>query len=379
MLLLIIVVTLALLHPLLRRRTDLRQALLEHLSVVTRRGLPLGPALLALAQERQDAGSRREGHLLRGLAERAEATGSLGAALESAPRHFPRPLCEEVHRAERTGTLADVLELHLTECQRAEVSRLALVERCAYPLMLVPLVVGAGSFLELALYPKMAEIAHSVRLSWSAAWASWGNLGLEVLACAALVALLPGAAGRRAGHRLVSRAAGALLASLPLVGGAVRRRQHAAWMARAAAVLRAGGTLGEALDAGAAHVTTGWRALQRARALVGAGAPVEEVLAAALGRDAEALLPELLLYARAHGHAPGGGLADGLSRCAERGAERAGRRLEVIAEALRPLPVLACGLVVGLHAWCSWELIVSVQRQAVAGWEQALRAPEEVQ
>lgn len=368
----ILFVFLALLLPLLRLRFGVRDAVLEHLAGAVRQGLPLGAALNALAQEQQEAGARRQAATLRDLAERVESTGSLGAALERFPRQFPRRLRAEVAAAERAGTLPEVLELARLEQEQVALSGLALAEHLAYPCLLIVLVGGVGTFLGEVVQPKLYAVLDSLRVgSLAEGLPQLANAlllgGTSLLLGAGIVLGGAGALGHHA-RRLVR----ALCGRLPLLGAPLRRGWHAAWMARAGAAVRSGATLGEALDASAEAAPAGVRALRAARDLAATGAPLELVLERALGRDAPALLPELLVQTR------GEGLAAGLARTAERVRDRSRRRLEALGKALSPLPVLACGLVVGVHVWSTWTLIGQVQREALRGWDRSIDSTEEV-
>lgn len=349
-------------------RNALRAAVLEHLATATRCRLPLGPALLALANEHQEAARRlrgrrvaREVEVLRGLAERVESTGSLAAALHGAPRRlFGAELVEDLRRAEARGALPELLDLLHREEHQAAAAGWRLIERLAYPAVLVVAVATLSATLDLVVVPQLERIALGLRSPWHADIGPLSTLfllGLLSLGLATWGAIVRGGVVGRA----IGRAGLRLASAAPLAGPAVRRLLHARWMGRAAAALRAGTTLGEALAAATPEHGPLAGGLQAAQERARVGAPPAEVFGAALGRDGPALLPGLLLAV------DGAGPAAGLAGTARRLSSCSGRRLSALLEAAKPLPILLCAAVVALHSWSAWELILRNQQLILEG------------
>lgn len=341
---------------------SLRVDLLEHLSLLAARGLPLAPGVGALAAERAVASkgvfTRRGARRLQRIAAGLQEHGSLAAALADSPGLLAPDQLALVQHAEARGSLPAVLERLCGEEIERDAAFHKAMETGFYAVVLSAVVLGVTGFLTLVITPKFKEITDAMGLAHADPYgwvdmATWIYVGLCALC---LLCCVPGRAGVRVRWRITHAAA-----ATPGLGRPVRRWLAARWLQRVAALLQHGATLPDAL----AHVadapgrTPGHtEAAQHARE----GRPLGEVLAAGLGPDGPALAPSLLLTIdRA------GSLADGWADGAERVAYRARRRLAMWGEALRPLPVVLCAAVVATHYVAVWVSITALQSATLQG------------
>lgn len=136
-----------------RRRAKI-YLLVDHLTALARKGLPIHAGLRALAQDlRGFMGTRLEG-----VARRVEEGETLGAALASAPRTFPPLLRSMVALGERSGNFASFLEEMRRSYRRAAEMTYQSVYPFLYPLILTFCVNVGLSSITYGLAPKFAEI-----------------------------------------------------------------------------------------------------------------------------------------------------------------------------------------------------------------------------
>jgi type II secretory pathway component PulF len=350
----------------LRGTESLRTHFLNHLSFVTARGLPLAPAIVALAEERatcerllRPLKAKKEAALLHGIAGRLQSHGSLAESCAEAPGFLAADQLDLLRRAEEGGGLPAVLEVLRDEEDERDRGRWRALEIGFYPLVVSLVVVPVSVFLTEVIVPKFLEIEAAMNLGtrfFSPDLMGAVNLGYVVLMGLAVCFLLPRQPGpwlRWQGLRCVS--------ALPLLGRPLRRWRHARWLKRVSALLQFGATLPEALSqaAGVAGATPGQA---RAAELAHRGHPLGEVLEAGLAGEAPALVPSLTLTVDRVGNLP-----QGLALGAQRLTERANRRLCALAETLRPAPIVACAVVVATHSMGVWSGLLSLQRAVIWG------------
>jgi type II secretory pathway component PulF len=342
-----------------RRRRRLRMTVLDHLAILTRHGLPLGGGLIALAKERAASRGRRardEALAIRGIGERFEATASLADALASKPVYFPAEIVSLVRVAEEKGAIPEAVLVLVRDEHRHENAIYRLIERSAYPIVLIFAILWSATFMTEFLEPRFDAIASGMgipggRAATAASVTAVFVLGLTAVAIVLALMLQGGAPGR-----VLSEVAARALSAVPVIGPPIRARRNARWLARTAAFLATGATLPEALAA-AASVARGKtaRTLADAARLAREGNPLPLVLAPALGRDASTLVAPIVLETRANG------LAAALASTAERIGSRSERRLDTIASTLRPIPIGVAGSIVAIHAWAIWGSIQGVE------------------
>lgn len=364
-----------LLYPKARR---LRSVILEHLALAARHALPLGPALIALARERDDGKSRwwrmrigdpephgKEAQLIREMAARLESEGSLARTLAATPRMFPEAWVELVRQAEGKGAVPETLAQLSQEEEDGFRVHGRLAEMFAYPLVAGVLVAGLALFLNMIVFPKMLSIDREFLGNFALASPEL-RYGVASSSAILLCFLLGGgltawACAQQGGlpARLLTRAARRLGSIAPLVGEHVRQHIHARWLQRVGALMQAGGTWTESL-AGVAQVAEGSvrAALQEAGQLAREGQPLPVVLERALGRDAPRLLPPLVLALDRAGN-----LADGLRSHGARLDRRAGRRLNTAGDLLKVVPLLLIAAVVAGQAFAMWSFVLGTHAE----------------
>ncbi len=351
------------------RTNALRRRLLEHLALCARRGLPLGPAVTALADEvrprsraralveaavgRAPTGSRQAA-LLDGIAGTLDATGSLAGALDGAPELGLGPERGALlHAAERRGALPEVLAQLADEHLALEEARSAVLVVTAYPAILCALLLGVATFMTVVIQPRFREIFLSMAVdpgplfqAWDAAEDAAPAAGVALVVLLVLVTAGP---VRAWCLRAAERA--------PLLGGPVRRWRAGLALQRVSAFLRAGATLPEAFDeAGRAAIGGAARGAADAAALAREGRPPLAAIERLLGRDAPALAPRVALEVERAPAFVDGVLAAGTAVAARARADLAGR-LHV----LRAAPIVACALVVGAMQLAVWTPILRLQ------------------
>lgn len=359
----------AVIHRLAKSRFHhLRGPILEHLAIVARCGLPLGPGLLALARERSGKShrQRRDAEFITDLAARLETEGTLASALATAPAVFPAAWVELIRQGEGHGALPETLaQLDQEEREREEQGS-RVQEWLAYPATVAVMVGAVTLFLVAVILPKMVELDHAMvrppmqqlrlELAVGAAALLFGSITLGSLAGAAL-----SWRGRLADA--LTRAGHAVGYRLPWAGRSLRQQTHARWLRRTGRMLQAGATWSESLSS-AAGLERGrvGADVQAAGQLAREGQALKVVLERALGRDAPALLPTLLLVL---GREEAQGLGAGLVSAGQRMSERAQARLKTVGEAARPAPLLFLAAVVACQVYAVWGFIVSMQGQLV--------------
>lgn len=352
--------------------TALRRRLLEHLALAARRGLPLGAAVGALAEERRPASRARspvsgalnlalrrelrQVELLERIAGLLDATGSLAAALEAAPELGLSPERLALLRAaEARGALPELLAQLADEQLAAEDARGVVLSSAIYPVFLTFVLVLVGVFMTLVIQPRLHELVRHMFSAPHAAMEAWGALSealplLAVPVAAIGVVLWLQRATLRAPLLAVAE-------RTPWLGQALRRWHTGLSLQRVGILLGAGATLPEALDDAALGATArGARAARSAAALAREGGRPLDCLERLLERDAPALAARVALEVE---RAPT--FADGVRAAGVVTSARARDRLAELVVLVRPVPLVLCALAVGSMHLAVWDPIVSLQ------------------
>lgn len=337
-------------------RELVRRRVLAQLALATERGLPLVPALQALAHDLERPFGRRFAWIAfwvrrqrrRDAEEIADVAavlqeGDLGKALAEAPRCFPAPLPELLGTAEREGTLGPALAAVRDLDGEAERFRAQVRSRLVYPVAVLAGVSQPAAFLLVFALPKLDLIGETLgeavppAVALASAVRPVVSLAVPLLLLGlwlAAAALVPGSRAAR------------LLRVWPF--RRVRESTRAALLARTlAAFLRAGATVPEALRA-AGEGDAARRASEGAS------------LAAALseGRALPASTAASLETAT-RGDAP---LARALEVLAEEETLENRARVEALARAVLPLALAALGLLVASYYWPTFLQLQSLRR-----------------
>ena len=237
----------------MRRRAKVF-VLVDHLAELARRSLPLATGLRQVAADLRG----RLGVRLSRLARLLEDGKPLGEAMAAAPGAFPPAVQNLVLLGERSGNLAGVLEeLRKTYARMTEIASRT-IYYFLYPVFLTLCISIALGALQVGVVPKFAEIVRQMKVSTSTleGWELLSMVNQAVFAgCLGLAAfILSGGGSTHFGRRaprflrgLLSR--GALM--VPIFARVVRDRACAQFALAAGLVVRAGGTLPEAVGAAA--------------------------------------------------------------------------------------------------------------------------------
>ena len=204
-------------------------------------GLSLVEAIDALTEKERDAPVR---DLLEGLRRRLYEGQSLSVALGEFPGTFPTLYVATVRASERSGAIAEALKRFVAYQLQIDLLRKRLVNASIYPAVL--LVAGSLVLLFLVVYvvPRFSGVYEE--LGGELPWASrllmqWGRLleahGLALLAGLLASLALAVHAARRPGLR---RAAGRLVARIPMVGDQLELYQLARLYRTVGMLLRGG-------------------------------------------------------------------------------------------------------------------------------------------
>ena len=136
-----------------RRRAKI-YLLVDHLTALARKGLPLHAGLRALGQDLGGFMGRR----VEGVARRVEEGETLGAAFAAAPRTFPPFLRSMIALGEKSGNFASFLEEMRRSYRRATEMTYQSVFPFLYPLILTVCINFALTGITVGVAPKFAEI-----------------------------------------------------------------------------------------------------------------------------------------------------------------------------------------------------------------------------
>jgi type II secretory pathway component PulF len=323
-----------------RARNEMRACVLEALAAAARRGLPLGPALAAAAEDHRWA----RGRALARVRDAHDAGKPLSDALGHAgSAWFPRHVVAAVRAGEESGDLAGAL----SAAARESVDALSLAH--ALHLALVyPIIVFLGlAFTRAFIYDKFLAIFEGLNVGLP--WVFFAAEAAGTFALYAGLALLLGTIvlpmlGWWAVYGHLAERARDLLARLPVARAFAELRGGERALLSLAAGVRAGAPLGAALRraAPAAGYSSIAASLEAAAAAADGGAPPDEALA-------RARLPR---WARTRAGAALSGANERAAAALEAIAEECGRRRrDAVARAgdlAYPVMVLALAVPIAL-------------------------------
>jgi type IV pilus assembly protein PilC len=313
-------------------------------AAVVRAGLPLAPALQALARQ---AVSRPWRQLLYRVRAEVETGTPLSQAFARHDPRFPRWVVALLRAGEATGMLETVLEQIAEQFARSLALQGKLRAALSYPLVVLVVAIGVTGFLIAGVVPQFASIltqlggelppatqallSLSSFLRRSAGWLGLGGLTLTLLGSRLLQ--LP--RGRAACEHALAR--------IPGVGPLLRARAVATFARTAAMLLRAGVPVGEALAIGQGVV--GFAPLEAVIHDARLGVTRGEPLTRRFRRHPQ-VVPPLLLAMLAVGEETGN-LPEMLARIAVLYEREVDDALAMLAASLEPLLVVCLAVVVG--------------------------------
>jgi type IV pilus assembly protein PilC len=313
-------------------------------AAMMRAGLPLAPALSALARQ---AVSRPWRQLLYRVRAEVETGTPLSQAFARHDPRFPRWVVALLRAGEAAGMLEMVLEQIAEQFARSLALQGRLRTALSYPLVVLVVAVGVTGFLIAGVVPQFASIL--TQLGGELPPATQALLALSGFLRRNAVGLgLTSLALLLVGARLLRlprwrAAAQQVLGRLPGVGGLLRARAVAVFARTTAMLLRAGVPVSDALaiSQGVVSFEPLERAIHDARLGVTRGEP----LSRRFRRHPQAI-PPLLLAMLAVGEETGN-LPEMLARIAVLFEREVDDALAVLAANLEPMLVVCLALVVG--------------------------------
>jgi general secretion pathway protein F len=317
--------------------TDL-SLLTRQLATLSRAGLPLEEALLAVSQQSEKA---RVQSVILGVRAKVMEGHTLADGLSEYPRVFPEIYRATVAAGEQAGHLDEVLERLADYTENREVIRQKVLGALLYPIALTVMCFGIVSILLVFVVPKVVDVFDSYRaqlplstrvLIWMSDfvrnWGIWFLIGLAVLIWVLLQQLKKPAVRARAGR---------LQLRLPIVGRIVRGLNTARFTRTLSILSGASVPVLEALRI-AGEVVTNLpmrEAVAQATARVREGAPIGRSL------GASRLFPPMTIHLISSGESSGE-----LDTMLQRSAESQERELDGLLTALVGLlgPLLIVGM-----------------------------------
>ncbi len=170
--------------------TDLA-LLTRQLATLTRAGLPLEEALLAVSQQSEKPRVQR---ILLGVRAKVMEGHPLATGLGDFPRVFPEIYRATVSAGEQAGHLDDVLERMAEYTENREVLRQKVMGALLYPIALTTMCFAIVSVLLVYVVPKVVDVFDSYKASlplatrvlialsdFMRAWGIWALIGLVLL------------------------------------------------------------------------------------------------------------------------------------------------------------------------------------------------------
>jgi type II secretory pathway component PulF len=239
-------------YLLVSRRRAKVYLLVDHLTALAQKGLPIHAGLRALAADlRGFMGTRLEA-----VARRVEEGEALGAAMLAAPRTFPPLLRSMVALGERSGNFAGFLLEMSRSYRRATEMTYQSVYPFLYPLILTFCVNVGLTSLTYGMAPKFQEILEQVRIhdpyrSWWPVLVA-GNQAVFVLCLLLVFFVVLGGFSPHVGTslvRLAKRFTDRVLLAVPLLGTLLRDGAAHHFALCTGLFLRAGAALPDAVAA----------------------------------------------------------------------------------------------------------------------------------
>jgi general secretion pathway protein F len=316
--------------------------LTQQLATLVHSGMPLDQALVAVAEQADDASVAK---LVQSLRTHVLAGESLPAAMSRYPRTFSPLYRGLIAAGTETGRLPEVL----TRLGAYLDARLALRQKfivaLIYPALVTIIAIGVIAVLVTYVVPQVVSVYQQSRqtlplltqglIAVSAFFRATGALWLAVVIAAAIAFI---AALRRDASRARIHAA---LLRVPGVGRLAASLDTARYSSTLAILVGSGAPLLRSLDAAADVV----RMIPLARAARTAAALVREGVSLSRALKEQKAFPPVLIHLIANGE-QSGALARMLERAAQELEREAERRLAWIAALIQPTLIVAMGAIV---------------------------------
>lgn len=315
----------------------------RQLATLLRAGMPLVPALTALAE--QFAGEPMGG-VLAAVRDRVNEGARLAAAMQEHPRVFPELYVNMVEAGETAGALTDVLA-RLAEMTERRVSLTHRVRAAlAYPVLMAVVGVGVVAFLLSFVVPSIARLFEEMNRTLP--WPTVVLISVSDFIRAHALVLLAGAAGAVVALRLWTRTPRGRLAwdrlklRAPLLGDLALKSAVSRFARTLGVLLMSNVAILQALDIVKRVVGNAviGRAIEEARDAVRHG----ESIADSLRRSG--VFPPIVLHMIAAGEASGS-VAEGLIHVADAYDTETEAKVNAVTSLLEPALILLLGAVVG--------------------------------
>ncbi len=315
----------------------------RQLATLLRAGMPLVPALTALAEQFAD---EPMGKVLARVRDRVNEGATLAAAMQEHPRVFPELYVNMVEAGEAAGALTDVLT-RLAEMTERRVSLMHRVRSAlAYPVLMSVVGIGVVAFLLAFVVPSITRLFEEMNRTLPGPTVALISISEFVRGNA--VVLLGGLAAGVVALRLYVRTPGGRLAwdrlklRIPLLGDLVLKSSVSHFARTLGVLLMSNVAILEALNivkrvVGNAVIR---RALDDTREAVRHG----DSIAGSLRRSG--VFPPIVLHMIAAGEASGS-VAEGLIHVADAYDTETEARVNAMTSLLEPLLILLLGAIVG--------------------------------
>ena len=325
--------------------------LTRQLATLLHAGMPLVPALSALAEQFESTGAGRGRHqclagLVTQIRDKVNAGASLSSALADYPEVFGTFFVPMVAAGEVGGTLEDVLSRLADTLERRARLRAQVAASLAYPTLMSVVAVAVVVFLVTYVVPGLTQIFQEMNRSLP--WPTRGLIWLSHLLRQRGPVLAIAASGTVLGLCVAARSERGratwdrIRASLPWVGPLLLKVEVARMARTLGTLLGAGVPLLRALNITGRVLRSG--RMERAWAQVTDSVRTGDTLAHALRRTE--VFPPLVCHLVATGEGAGT-VEDGLTQIAEMYEHDVQATVKAVASLVEPLVLLAMGLVVG--------------------------------
>ncbi len=337
-------------EPVVSVRTKDLCLLTRQLATLLHAGMPLVPALSALAEQFQCAGAGRRtralARLVARIRDKVNAGASLSSALAEHPEVFGTFFVPMVAAGEVGGTLEDVFSRLADTLERRNRLKVQVMASLAYPTLMVVVATAVVLFLLTYVVPGLIQVFQDMdrtmpwptrALIWISQFIRHGWLVLGIGLCGALLGLCL-AFRSEPGKAIWDR----VRAALPWVGPLLLKVEVARMARTLGTLLGAGVPLLRALAITGQVLRHG--RMERAWAQVTDSVRTGDTLAHALRRTA--VFPPLVCHLVATGESTGT-VEHGLIQIADMAEQEVQAAVKALASLVEPLVLLAMGLVVG--------------------------------
>lgn len=336
--------------PVLSVRTKDLCLLTRQLATLLHAGMPLVPALSALAEQFQCAGAGRRTRALASLVvqirDKVNAGASLSSALADHTEVFGTFFVPMVAAGEVGGTLEDVFSRLADTLEQRNRLRVQVMASLAYPVLMVVVATAVVLFLLTYVVPGLTQVFQDMDRSMP--WPTRALIRISQFIRQSWLALGIGVCGTLLGLSLAARSEPGkavwdrVRASLPWVGPLLLKVEVARMARTLGTLLGAGVPLLRALAITGRVLRHG--RMERAWVQVTDAVRTGDTLAHALRRTA--VFPPLVCHLVATGESTGT-VEHGLVQIAEMDEQEVQATVKALASLVEPLILLAMGLVVG--------------------------------